>query len=106
MAPMTAHPPRHAFGPSAQEQADLREHAAFAATQDGVALAAATWFSRRGNLDAQQQADFAAWLAADAQHAQAYAQLKDTHRAARKIPAQVAARWAVPAPSPRRPLLR
>ena len=106
MAPMTAHPPRHAFGPSAQEQADLREHAAFAAMQDPVALAAATWFSRRGNLDVQQQADFAAWLAADAQHAQAYAQLKDTHRAARKIPAQVAARWAVPAPSPRRPLLR
>ncbi len=109
MAPMTAHPPRHDFGPSAQEQADLREHAAFAATQDGMALAAATWFSRRDNLDVQQQADFAAWLAADAQHAQAYAQLKDTHRAARKIPAQVAARWAVPpaaAPSPRRPLLR
>ena len=107
MAPMTAHPPRHAFGPSAQEQADLREHAAFAATQDPVALAAATWFSRRGNLDAQ--AEFAAWLAADALHAQAYAQLKDTHRNARKIPAQVAARWAVPpaaAPSPRRPLLR
>lgn len=106
MAAMTALPPRHAFGPSAQEQADLREHAAFAATQDPVALAAATWFSRRGNLDVQQQADFAAWLAADAQHAQAYAQLKDTHRAARKIPALVAARWAVPAPSPRRPLLR
>ena len=106
MAPMTAHPPRHAFGPSAQEQADLREYADFAATQDPVALAAATWFSRRGNLDVQQQADFAAWLAADAQHAHAYAQLKDTHRAARTIPAQVAARWAVPAPSPRRPLLR
>ena len=104
MAPMTAHPPRHAFGPSAQEQADLREHAAFAATQDPVALAAATWFSRRGQLDAQ--AEFAAWLAADALHAQAYAQLKDTHRNARKIPAQVATRWAVPAPSPRRPLLR
>ncbi|MDN2695523.1 FecR domain-containing protein [Janthinobacterium sp. SUN073] len=108
MAAMTAHPPRHAFGPSAQEQADVREYAAFAATQDPVALAAATWFSRRGNLDVQQQADFAAWLAADAQHAQAYAQLKDTHRNARKIPAQVAARWAVPqaAPLPRRPLLR
>ncbi|WP_454776097.1 FecR family protein [Janthinobacterium tructae] len=109
MAAMTAHPPRHDFGPSAQDEADLREYADFAATQDGVALAAATWFSRRGNLDVQQQADFAAWLAADAQHAQAYAQLKDTHRAARKIPAQVAARWTVPpaaAPSPRRPLLR
>ena len=104
MASMTAHPPRHAFGPSAQEQADLREYADFAATQDPVALAAATWFSRRGNLDAQ--AEFAAWLAADALHAQAYAQLKDTHRNARKIPAQVAARWTVPAPSPRRPLLR
>lgn len=104
MAPMTAHPPRHAFGPSAQEQADLREHAAFAATQDPVALAAATWFSRRGNLDAQ--AEFAAWLAADALHAHAYAQLQDSYRAARRIPAQVAARWAVPAPSPRRPLLR
>lgn len=106
MAPMTAHPPRHAFGPSAQEQADLREHAAFAATQDPVALAAATWFSRRGNLDVQQQTEFAAWLAADAQHAHAYAQLQDSYRAARRIPAQVAARWAVPAPSPRRPLLR
>lgn len=106
MAPMTAHPPRHAFGPSAQEQADLREHAAFAATQDPVALAAATWFGRRGNLDVQQQADFAAWLAADAQHAHAYAQLQDSYRAARRIPAQVAARWAVPAPPPRRPLLR
>ena len=103
MPPMTAHPPRHDFGPSAQEQADLREYADFAATQDPVALAAATWFSRRGQLDAQ--AEFAAWLAADALHAQAYAQLKDTHRNARKIPAQVAARWAVPAPSPRRPLL-
>ncbi|MGK5033657.1 FecR family protein [Janthinobacterium sp. LB3P118] len=110
MPSMTAHPPCHDFGPSAQEQADWREYADFAATQDGVALAAATWFSRRGNLDAQQQAEFAAWLAADAQHAQAYAQLKDTHRAARTIPAQVAARWAVPqaapAPFPRRPLLR
>ena len=106
MAPMTAHPPRHAFGPSAQEQADLREHAAFAATKDPVALAAATWFSRRGNLDVQQQTEFVAWLAADAQHAHAYAQLQDSYRAARRIPAQVAARWAVPAPSPRRPLLR
>ncbi|MGK5028062.1 FecR family protein [Janthinobacterium sp. MDT1-19] len=107
---MTALPPRHAFGPSAQDEADLREHANFAATQAPVALAAATWFSRRGNLDAQQQAEFAAWLAADAQHAQAYARLKDTHRVARRIPAQVAARWevprAAPAPAPRRPLLR
>ncbi|PKB21908.1 FecR family protein [Janthinobacterium sp. 64] len=106
MAPMTALPPRHAFGPSAQEQADVREHADFAATQDPVALAAATWFSRRGNLDAQQQAEFAAWLADDARHAQEYAQLKDTHRAVRRIPPHIAARWAVPAPSPRRPLLR
>jgi transmembrane sensor len=112
MAPMTAHSPRHDFGPSAQEQADLREYADFAATQDGVALAAATWFSRRGNLNAQQQAEFAVWLAVDALHAQAYAQLQHTHRAARKIPAQVTARWAVPpappAPTsaPRRPLLR
>ena len=104
MAPMTAHPPRHAFGPSAQEQADLREYADFAATQDPVALAAATWFSRRGNLDAQ--AEFAAWLAADALHAHAYAQLQDSYRAARRIPAQVTTRWTVPAPSPRRPLLR
>ncbi|UQV48021.1 FecR domain-containing protein [Janthinobacterium lividum] len=107
---MNAHPPRHDFGPSAQELADLREYADFAATQDGVALAAATWFSRRGNLDAQQQAEFAAWLTADALHAQAYAQLRDTHRAARTIPAQVAARWTVPqaasASSPRRPFLR
>ncbi|OEZ90809.1 fec operon regulator FecR [Janthinobacterium sp. HH106] len=100
MAPMTARPPRHEFGPSAQEQADLREYADFVATQDGVALAAATWFSRRGNLDAQQQAEFAAWLAADARHAHAYAQLKDTHRAVRRIPAHVAARWAVPQASP------
>ncbi|MDO8038256.1 FecR domain-containing protein [Janthinobacterium sp. SUN137] len=109
MAPMTAHSPRHDFGPSAQEQADLREYADFAATQDGVALAAATWFSRRGNLDAQGQSEFAAWLAADALHAQAYAQLQQTHRAALRIPAQVAARWAVPptaAPLPRRPFLR
>ncbi|PHV28075.1 hypothetical protein CSQ93_10920 [Janthinobacterium sp. BJB426] len=110
MPSMTAHPTRHDFGPSAQEQADLREYADFAATQDGVALAAATWFSRRGNFDAQQQAEFAAWLAADALHAQAYAQLQQTHRTARRIPAQVAARWAVPqaAPAPflRRPLLR
>ncbi|MDN2670390.1 FecR domain-containing protein [Janthinobacterium sp. SUN026] len=109
MAPMTAHSPRHDFGPSAQEQADLREYANFAATQDGVALAAATWFSRRGNLDAQGQSAFAAWLAADALHAQTYAQLQQTHRAARRIPAQVAARWAVPpaaAPLPRRPFLR
>ena len=67
MASMTAHPPRHAFGPSAQEQADLREYADFAATQDPVALAAATWFSRRHDRDAQ--AEFAAWLAADALHA-------------------------------------
>ncbi len=109
MAPMTAHPPRHAFGPSAQDEADLREHAAFAATQDPAALAAATWFSRRGQLDAQQQAEFTAWLAADARHAQEYAQLKDTHRAVQRIPAQVAARWTVPpAPvsAPRRHWLR
>lgn len=110
MAPMTAHPPRHDFGPSAQEQADLREYADFAATQDPLALAAATWFSRRGNLDAQQQAEFAAWLGADARHAQEYAQLKDTHRAARRIPAHVAARWQVPqgppASAPRRHWLR
>jgi transmembrane sensor len=108
MAPMTAHPPRHDFGPSAQDEADLREYAAFAATQDPVALAAATWFSRRHDLDAQ--AEFAAWLAADALHAHAYAQLQQTHRAARTIPAQVAARWHVPQGPPasasRRPLLR
>ncbi|MGK5064571.1 FecR family protein [Janthinobacterium sp. LB3P112] len=107
---MNVHPPRYDFGPSAQDEADLREYADFAATQDGVALAAATWFSRRGNLDAQQQSEFAAWLAADALHAQAYAQLQQTHRAARQIPAQVAARWALPkaapASRPRRPLLR
>ena len=100
MPSMTAHPPRHDFGPSAQDEADMREHAAFVATQDGVALAAATWFSRRGNLDAQQQAELAAWLAADALHAQEYAQLKETHRAVRRIPAQVAARWAVPPATP------
>ena len=100
MAPMTALPPRHAFGPSAQDEADLREHAAFAATQDPLALAAATWFSRRGQIDAQGQAEFAVWLAADARHAHAYAQLEDTHRAARRIPAQLAARWTVPPPPP------
>lgn len=100
MAPMTARPPRHDFGPSAQDEADLRDHSAFAATQDPLALAAAHWFSRRGNLDAQQQAEFAAWLAADARHAQAYAQLEDTHRAVRRIPAHVAARWTVPPASP------
>ncbi|NHQ93159.1 FecR family protein, partial [Janthinobacterium lividum] len=97
---------RHDFGPSAQEQADLREHAAFTATQDPVALSAATWFSRRHDLDAQSQAEFAAWLAADALHTHTYAQLQDSYRAARRIPVQVAARWTVPAPSPRRPLLR
>ncbi|WP_099409559.1 FecR domain-containing protein, partial [Janthinobacterium sp. BJB304] len=91
---------RHDFGPSAQEQADLREYAAFTATQDPAALAAATWFSRRHDLDAQSQAEFAAWLAADARHAQEYAQLKDTHRAVRRIPAHVAARWTVPQASP------
>ena len=112
MAPMNSRPPRHDFGPSAQEQADLREHAAFADAQDGVALAAATWFSRRDNLDAGQQADFAAWMAADAAHARAYAQLQDAHRVARRIPPHVAARWAVPqaapapAQAPRRPFLR
>jgi transmembrane sensor len=97
---MTARPPRHDFGPSAQDEADLRDHSAFAATQDPLALAAAHWFSRRGNRDAQQQAEFAAWLAADARHAQAYAQLEDTHRAVRRIPAHVAARWTVPPASP------
>ena len=96
MPPMTAQPPRHDFGPSAQEQADLREYAAFAATQDGVALAAAGWFSRRDTLDAQQQAEFAAWLAADPAHDQAYAQLHETQRAVRQIPAHLTARWAVP----------
>ncbi len=98
MAPMTARPPRHDVGSSAQDEADSREHAAFAATQDPVALAAAHWFSRRGQPDGQ--AEFAAWLAADARHAQAYAQLKDTHRAVRRIPAHVAARWTVPQASP------
>ena len=110
MAPMTARPPRHDFGPSAQEQADLREYADFAATQDHVALAAASWFSRRDNLDAQGQAAFAAWQAADPAHARAYAQLREAHGAARRIPPHVAARWAVPPAAPaqshRRPLLR
>ncbi|PHV39010.1 hypothetical protein CSQ95_11070 [Janthinobacterium sp. BJB304] len=78
----------------------MREYAAFTATQDPAALAAATWFSRRHDLDAQSQAEFAAWLAADARHAQEYAQLKDTHRAVRRIPAHVAARWTVPQASP------
>ena len=96
MPPMTAQPPSHDFGPSAQEQADLHEHALFAATQDPVALAAAGWFSQRDMLDAQQQAQFAAWLAADPAHGHAYAQLLQTHRAARQIPAHLAARWAVP----------
>lgn len=104
MPSMTARPPRHDFGPSAQDEADLREHAQFAATQDSVALAAAAWFSRRDNLDAQGQAAFAAWHAADLAHAHAYAQLQRTHRAARQIPPHIAARWAVPqaAPAPRR----
>ena len=108
MPPMTAHPPRHDFGPSAQEQADLREYADFAATQDGVTLAAAGWFSRRHELTTRQEAEFAAWQAADPAHARAYAQLQATHGAARQIPAQLAARWAVPppAPAPRRPPLR
>ncbi|MCX7295234.1 FecR domain-containing protein [Janthinobacterium sp.] len=109
---MTALPSRHAFGPSAQEQADLREYADFAAAQDGVALAAATWFSRRQHLDAQEQASLTAWLAADPLHAHAYAQLQHAHGAARRIPAHIAARWAVPqaapapAQAPRRPFLR
>ncbi|APA71129.1 FecR family protein [Janthinobacterium sp. 1_2014MBL_MicDiv] len=97
---MTALPPRHDFGPSAQDEADARAHARFAATQDPVALAAATWFSRRGNLDAPGQAAFAAWLAADARHAHAYAQLQHTQQAVRRIPAQVAARWTVPPAAP------
>lgn len=108
MPSMTAQPPRHDFGPSAQEQADLREYADFAATQDEVALAAASWFSRRHELTTLQQAEFAAWQAADVAHARAYAQLLQTHGAARRIPPQLAARWTVPppAPAPRRPLLR
>lgn len=96
MPGMSAHPPRHDFGPSAQEQADLREYADFAAAQDDVALAAATWFSRRHALTTRQQAEFASWQAADPAHADAYAQLQSTHRVARRIPAQLAARWAVP----------
>ena len=100
MPSMTTPPPRHDFGPSAQEQAELREYERFAATQDPVALAAASWFNRRGQLDARQQAAFDAWLAQDAGHARAYAALQDTARAMRTIPADVAARWTTPAAMP------
>ena len=78
----------------------MREYERFAATQDPVALAAATWFSRRGQLDAQQQAAFDAWLARDIGHARAYAALQDTARALRTIPRDVAARRTTPAAMP------
>ncbi|MFZ4873791.1 FecR family protein [Janthinobacterium sp. Mn2066] len=105
-------PSRHDFGPSAQDEADLRAHAEDA-TQDPVALAAATWFSRRHQLDAGQQAAFETWLAQDVAHGRAYAAMQDTHRQVRQIPPEIAARWKVapaapttPAVQPRRHWLR
>ncbi|WP_300759229.1 FecR domain-containing protein [Janthinobacterium sp.] len=105
-------PSEHDFGPSAQDEADLRTHGADA-TQDPVTMAAATWFSRRHQLDAGGQADFETWLAQDAAHGRAYAAMQDTHRQVRQIPPGIAARWTVapaaaaaPAVQPRRHWLR
>lgn len=95
MRPMPQPPSHHDFGPSAQDEADLREHASFAATQDPIALEAASWFSRRGQLDAASLAEFAGWQAADASHARAYAAMENSYQQARQIPPEIAARWKV-----------
>src|SRR5450830_1609074 len=98
MRPMQQPPSEHDFGPSAQDEADLRAHAEdadYAATQDPIALAAAAWFSRRHQLDAGGQADFASWLAQNAAHGRAYALMQDTYSQIRQIPPEIAARWKV-----------
>src|SRR5476649_682627 len=109
MRPMQQPPSEHDFGTSAQDEADLRTHGADA-TQDPVTMAAATWFSRRHQLDAGGQADFETWLAQDAAHGRAYAAMQDTYSQVRQIPPEIAARWtaapAAPAVQPRRHWLR
>lgn len=109
MRPMQQPPSRHDFGPSAQDEADLRAHAG-ETTQDPIALEAASWFSRRHQLDAGEQAALAGWLAQDAAHERAYAAMQDTYRQLRQIPPEIAARWkvapAAPAVQPRRHWLR
>ncbi|MFM2087157.1 MAG: hypothetical protein RLZZ237_2026, partial [Pseudomonadota bacterium] len=98
MRPMQQPPSEHDFGPSAQDEAALRAHAEdaeYATTQDPIALVAATWFSRRHQLDASELAAFETWLAQDAAHGHAYAAMQDTYSQVRQIPPEIAARWKV-----------
>lgn len=110
MRPMPQPPSHHDFGPSAQDEADLRAHGGDDATQDPITLEAASWFSRRHQLDAGEQAAFAAWLAQDPAHERAYAVMQDTYSQVRQIPPEIAARWKVapvaPAVQQRRHWLR
>ncbi|OON59953.1 hypothetical protein B0920_22030 [Massilia sp. KIM] len=61
------------------EDAQAREFDAFAASQDGIELDAATWaLRRREGLAPEDEAAFQAWLAADPRHAPALAEMDAT----------------------------
>lgn len=76
------------------EEADLREFEAFAATQDPVALEAATWATRRhGGLDAAGEGALRAWLAADPAHGAALEAMESSFARVRHLPPEAVQDW-------------
>lgn len=83
MKPPPSAPMPTSLPPNDEEQ----EFAAFAATQNPVDLAAATWATRRREgLDATAAAEFRTWLAADPAHAGALADMELFVGALRRCP--------------------
>lgn len=82
---------RHALPPrdtAAQDDADAREFAEYARTQDPAVLQAALWATRRSEgLDAAAEREFQAWLLADARHAALHAEMHGSVAPVRALPA-------------------
>ena len=88
-APHDTTPSRTADRNTAQDDADAREFEAYARTQDAAELQAALWASRsHDGLDAAAQAEFSAWLAADASHGPLYEALGHSLDGVRQLPAE------------------
>lgn len=67
--------------------ADAREFAEYARTQDAVELEAALWATRRhAGLDAATEAEFQAWRAADPAHAACYDGMEHSFARVRALP--------------------
>lgn len=103
---MTTPAPFHP-DPTLQDDADAREFDAFARAQDPVALQAALWAARRHEgLDAESEAGFQRWLAADARHREAFDAMARSFGEVRRLPVDEIASLKAglrPAAAPLRP---